>query len=133
MHGGACWQALTDTAQRPGCEDWVLIARAGRDGASMTPRGEFDPGDSYGLLDIVTRNGCSYIAVRADPDVPADDGSGWMLLASRGEKGAQGKAGPRGAKGDKGDTVRPTHGRSTTNVSEFRCCWRTRRSLRRWN
>ena len=99
MHGGACWQALTDTAQRPGSEDWVLIARAGRDGASMTPRGEFDPGDSYGLLDIVTRDGCSYIAVRTDPDVPADDGSGWMLLASRGEKGAQG---------------------ATANVSEFR-------------
>ena len=60
-------------------------------------RGEVDIGasdqererahDSYGPLDIVTRNGCSYIAVRADPGFPADDGGGWMPLASRGAKG----------------------------------------------
>jgi hypothetical protein len=33
VHDDSTWQALTDTAKRPGTgEDWVLIARAGKDG-----------------------------------------------------------------------------------------------------
>jgi hypothetical protein len=105
---GALWQARKDTATAPthGAADWTLVARSGRDGkdgASVSVRGEWTPKDSYGPLDIVTRGGCSYIAVRQNPGRPADDGGGWMMLAGKGPQGQTGKAGPMGPKGDKGE------------------------------
>jgi hypothetical protein len=104
---GALYQTKQDTATSPGSADWMLVARGGRDGASVAPRGEWDKRDAYGPLDIVTYRDCSYIAVRATPGRPADDGGGWMMLAGRGPQGERGASEPRGAMGDKGDTVRP--------------------------
>jgi hypothetical protein len=102
-HDGACWQAVRDTARPPGAsEDWVLIARAGDDGVSPTARGEFDPKDAYGRLDIVIRDGSSFIATQDNPGVPGEGNSGWQLLALRGPKGEPGMAGSRGRKGDQG-------------------------------
>jgi hypothetical protein len=107
VHGGSCWQATRDTARQPGDgEDWACVAkggRAGRDGASVTVRGEFDPNDSYGALDIVVYKDASYIAVRTDPGRPADDVSGWMMLAGAARKATQGPRGHRGAKGEAED------------------------------
>jgi hypothetical protein len=110
VHDGACWQARRDTARCPGPgEDWVLVARAGRDGASASPRGEWDAHDAYSVLDIVTYRDCSYIATRADPGRPSAEGAGWQMLAGRGPQGNQGQ---RGHRGDKGSPARATSIRS---------------------
>jgi hypothetical protein len=93
---GALYQTKQDTATMPGSADWTLVTRAGRDGASVTPKGGFDPTDAYGPLDVVMYKDASYIAVRADPGRPADS-DGWMMLAARGPEGKQGKPGPMGS------------------------------------
>jgi hypothetical protein len=41
-HDGAFYQPAKDTAQTPGGSDWVCVARAGRDGLSLSSRGTFD-------------------------------------------------------------------------------------------
>lgn len=100
---GSLWQARRDTAVRPSsCDDWVLVARAGRDATSPTPRGEFDPTDAYAVNDIVSRDGSSFIATRDNPGVPGD-GGGWQPLALRGEQGAKGAKGARGSRGARGE------------------------------
>jgi hypothetical protein len=73
----------------------------GKDGANVSVRGEGAATDSFGPLDIVTRNGHAYICARGNPGVPGkcDD---WMLLASRGPQGPTGKAGPMGPQGKTG-------------------------------
>jgi hypothetical protein len=110
---GALWQARQDTAtaRAPGVADWACIARAGSNGkdcASVSVRGEWTATDSYGPLDIVTRNGHAYICARANPGVPGqcDD---WMLLASRGPHGQTGKAGPMGPQGKTGERGEQIH------------------------
>jgi hypothetical protein len=111
---GNLYQARVDTGSRPGSdpEAWVCVACAGqngKDGASVSVRGEWTAKDAYGLLDIVTRNGCSYIAIRPNPGRPADDGGGWMMLAGRGPQGETGKQGLMGPKGDKGEPAATFH------------------------
>jgi hypothetical protein len=109
MHDGSCWQAVRDTAKRPGDgDDWACIAKGGRngvDGRSMTFRGEYDAKDSYARLDVVTRAGSCWVATRDNPGVLGES-DGWTLIAAHGEQGERGKPGPRGAKGEKGDTIR---------------------------
>ena len=110
---GSVYQARRDCASRPGSrDDWTLVAKSGvdgRDGASATPRGEWTATDSYGPLDIVCRDGCSYIAVRQNPGRPADDGGGWMMLAGKGSQGRTGKIGPMGPQGKTGERGEQIH------------------------
>lgn len=83
----------------------------GKDGASITPRGTFDPEAEYSQLDVVMLNGSSFVATM---DAPGEcPGGGWQLLASRGsrgdrgdrgEAGREGKQGERGEKGAPGDS-----------------------------
>jgi hypothetical protein len=71
--------------------DTVCLAAAGRDGESITVRGTFDETADYRRLDVVARNGGSFIALK---DAPGPcPGSGWQLLASPGKRGVAGAKG----------------------------------------
>lgn len=80
---------------------------------SLTPKGEWIEGITYSRLDLVERNGSSYIALSENSNtIPEDNPLIWQLLASkgdqgikgdRGDKGDQGIQGEKGEKGDKGD------------------------------
>jgi hypothetical protein len=99
-HGGGTWQATKDTGQQPGGRDWICLAVAGRDGGSITVRGTFDETAEYRRLDVVARNGGSFVALK---DAPGRcPGSGWQLLASQGRRGIAGARGERGPRGDPG-------------------------------
>jgi hypothetical protein len=103
VHDGACWQAVQDTAQRPGGCDWVNVARAGRDGRdgmSLNLRGPYDVDTPYECLDIVEFGGDAFVARRNGPGLcPGED---WLPLSARGPKGDKGETGPRGSKGNRG-------------------------------
>jgi len=100
VHDGACWQAVTDTAQAPGGSDWVSVARAGRDGTSLNLRGPFDVDKRYERLDVVAFVGDGFVARRNGPGLcPGED---WLPLSLRGPKGDKGQTGPRGHKGNRG-------------------------------
>jgi hypothetical protein len=109
---GSTWQAVTDTAKRPGAgEDWVCIAKGGRDGVdgkSPYVRGVFDLRDCYSAMDVIAYEGQGYIATRDNPGVPGVD-DGWLLITVRGTKGQRGASGPRGAKGDRGTSGERIH------------------------
>jgi hypothetical protein len=95
------FQARRDTGQPPSHADWRCLATAGRDGKSITVRGTFNETAEYRRLDVVARNGGSFIALK---DAPGPcPGSGWQLLASQGKRGAAGEKGERGPPGPRGD------------------------------
>jgi hypothetical protein len=99
---GGTFQAKRDTGQLPSHADWLCLATAGRDGESITVRGTFDETANYRRLDVVARNGGSFVALK---DAPGPcPGSGWQLIASQGKRGAAGERGERGPKGDAGAT-----------------------------
>lgn len=102
-HQGSSWQARRDTGQAPPHSDWVGLAFRGIDGVSPQPRGVFKEAEQYRFLDIVTRDGGSFIARKDDPG-PCP-GEGWQLLVQRknGKDGAAGAPGPKGDRGEKGD------------------------------
>ena len=57
-------------------------------------------GERYQVLDIVSKNGGSFIARRDDPgECPGD---GWTNLTLPGRRGAEGPVGPKADKGDQG-------------------------------
>jgi hypothetical protein len=63
-------------------------------------RGTFNETLEYRRLDVVARNGGSFVALKDAPG--ACPGSGWQLLASQGKRGVAGERGERGPKGDPG-------------------------------
>ena len=100
-HEGATWQAVRDTGRPPGAEDWICLARAGRDGTdgrSIRVCGTWEATKQYEALDMVVLNGGAFVARRNDPG-PCP-GDGWQLMAKQGK---QGKPGEKGGKGDRGD------------------------------
>jgi hypothetical protein len=101
-HDGGTFQAKRDTGQPPSRADWVCLAAAGRDGNSVTVRGTFDETTEYRRLEVVARNGGSFVALK---DAPGPcPGSGWQLIASQGRRGVAGEKGERGPKGDPGSS-----------------------------
>jgi hypothetical protein len=90
VHDGACWQALTDTAQHPGGEDWILIVRAGRDGRDgrgICLRGSYDMHDAYARLDVVEFGGEPFIALCDNPGMcPRTAGSCSHRAAPKGTR-----------------------------------------------
>lgn len=108
-HAGATWQALKDTAEEPGSEDWTCLAARGadgRDGASFNPRRLWVADDDYFRLDVVALNGGAFVALKDNPG-PCP-GEGWMLISQpgkRGERGEKGDRGDRGERGPAGETV----------------------------
>jgi hypothetical protein len=107
-HDGSTFQAIRDTARVPGeGDDWIVLARGGRDGAMPHVCGTYDSDAKYRLLDVIALNGSTFIARRDSPGpCPGDD---WQLFASagrsggRGEKGDQGPCGMPGERGPKGE------------------------------
>ena len=100
-YDGGTFQARRDTGQPPSHADWLCLATAGRDGSSITVRGTFNETLEYCRLDVVARNGGSFVALK---DAPGPcPGSGWQLIASQGKRGRAGEKGERGAPGPKGD------------------------------
>lgn len=97
---GATFQATRDTGREPPHEDWLCLAGKGADGKGLTIRGTFNDGEVYRQLDVVARNGGSFVAVRDDPG-PCP-GDGWQLWASPGKRGERGERGERGLVGAKG-------------------------------
>jgi hypothetical protein len=77
---GSTWQATKDTAQAPGTgADWQLLARGGSDAFRPQVRGTYSAEKKYRCLDIVARDGSSFIARRDFPG--ACSGEDWQLLA----------------------------------------------------
>lgn len=110
-HNGATWQALKDTADEPGSDDWICIAARGadglngEDGASLNPRGLWAPADSYKRLDIVALDGGAFIATKDEPGpCPGPD---WKLLCQRGKRGERGEKGEKGERGERGLPAEP--------------------------
>lgn len=94
---GGMFQAARDTGKDPSHDDWACIVRAGRDGADgKTPvfKGTWAEDGVYSALDIVARDGASFVATIDNPG--SCPGAGWQLTAMRGK---QGKPGERGAAG----------------------------------
>lgn len=101
-YDGGTFQAKRDTGQPPSHSDWICLATAGRDGESITERGTFDETLEYRRLDLVARNGGSFVALK---DAPGPcPGSGWQLIASQGERGVAGEKGERGERGPRGES-----------------------------
>lgn len=110
-HDGATWQALKDTAEEPGGEDWICLAGRGadgKDGASFNPRRLWNAEENYSRLDVVALNGGSFVALKDDPG-PCP-GEGWMLIAQPGKRGEKGDRGEKGEKGDRGLAGAPVTG-----------------------
>jgi hypothetical protein len=100
-YDGGTFQAKRDTGQPPSHADWICLATAGRDGNSITVRGTFNETQEYRRLDVVARNGGSFVALK---DAPGHcPGPGWQLFASPGKRGIAGPMGERGERGAKGD------------------------------
>jgi hypothetical protein len=100
---GSVYQAKRDTGRPVTSDDWILLARAGRDGLDgfvPIPCGTFDADKTYGRLDIVECDGASYVARYTDPGICPGDG--WQLLSGPGRRGPTGETGPRGEKGERG-------------------------------
>ena len=68
-----------------------------------TARGEWNASTAYEYLDVVQRNGSSWLAKVGNTNVEPAEGDTWMLLAEKGEKGDQGIQGIQGVQGEKGD------------------------------
>lgn len=132
--GGSVYQAQRDTGKAPPHDDWLCIARAGRDGSdgrSLNPRSTWSADETYGHLDVVVLDGGAFVARRDDPG-PCP-GDGWQLLVARGkpgkpgERGEQGPSGARGAPGpalvdltlDRSGMVMWTNADGTTGESDF--------------
>ena len=64
-------------------------------------RGTFNETAEYRRLDVVARNGGSFVALKDKPG-PCP-GSGWQLVASQGKRGVAGERGERGPPGPRGD------------------------------
>jgi hypothetical protein len=122
--GGQLYQARTDTGLEPGDpEAWICVARAGKDAAEVTPRGEWSASGSYGLLSLVTYQDGSYLATCDNPGRPGDRESGWQPVAAKGAKGDPGPRGPRGNRGDRGAAdARVTIVAWSLDVENYRAC-----------
>jgi hypothetical protein len=81
-HAGSSWRATRETTTEPPSADWLCIAAAGR---SMSVRGTWAEGETYRHLDVVARNGASFVARRDNPGTCPGDG--WQLLSSQGKRG----------------------------------------------
>jgi hypothetical protein len=97
---GGTYQAMGDTAQKPGGTDWVCLAVPGRSAKSPRVRGTYAADAQYEALDIVALEGGSFIARKDDPGICP--GARWQSLSMPGEKGPPGPRGEKGPKGERG-------------------------------
>jgi hypothetical protein len=107
-HAGALWQAQCDTVHAPPHDDWICLARAGRDGCdgrSPNVCGAYDACEKYEQLDVVALDGGAFIARRDNPGICPGDG--WQVLSRHGKPGRRGENGERGVRGEKGERGEP--------------------------
>ena len=82
------------------------VGPAGANGTGFNFRNAFDNSASYGVNDVVTYNGSSYVASAASsgPNNPTPDTNAvaWSIMAAQGTAGAAGAAGAQGQPGPQG-------------------------------
>jgi hypothetical protein len=103
-YAGQTWQALKDTGNEPGSDDWACIAERGTDGrdaSGMVIRGTWATENEYQALDVVALNGAAFVA-KIDNPGPCP-GEGWQLMSAQGKRGAPGERGDKGDKGERGE------------------------------
>jgi collagen triple helix repeat protein len=114
---GGTWQAGCDTGRAPPHEDWVPLARAGRDGkdgASFKICGTWDQNKQYNALNVVILNGGAFVAKADHPgSCPGPD---WQIMASQGKQGKPGERGPAGPKGERGEPAAEVIGMELDNT-----------------
>ena len=93
VHAGALWQARSDTVHAPPHDDWVCLARAGRDGMTPTVRGTYDVHEVYQRLDIVAPDGAAFIAKKNAPGICP--GSDWQMISRQGRQGKRDESLPK--------------------------------------
>jgi hypothetical protein len=120
---GQLYQAKMDTGLEPGDpEVWICVTRAGKDAVQVAPKGEWSADAEYGVLNLVSFEGGSYLATRDNPGRPGDDES-WQAIASRGATGHSGPRGPRGNRGDRGAAEMPvTIVGWALDIENYRAC-----------
>jgi len=102
---GGTFQAKCDTAVHPLSlglvhDDWTCLAIAGRNGASLKVVGTHDPQKKYLALEVVAKDGGTFVARKDDPgDCP---GEHWQLMSRQGARGIAGPKGDRGPEGKQG-------------------------------
>ena len=79
----------------------AVVANCGPRG--LTARGPWNGEDDYVADDLVTFNGSSWRARRANTGKTPASGKNWELFARAGDTGATGPEGPQGATGPQGD------------------------------
>jgi hypothetical protein len=103
VRDGSLYQCARDTGRPPPhVDDWICLARAGRDGGTPNIRGTWSPEENYRALDVCALNGGSFIARKDDPGVCP--GEGWQALTLQGKRGV---AGPKGERGERGPAGQP--------------------------
>jgi hypothetical protein len=141
IHAGGTYQAIKDTARRPGHSDWLCLAAPGtsgtdgrngtngRDAKSFRICGTYDPDCvggkpgflKYEALDVVTLNSTWFVARKDNPG--ACPGPDWQSgpVGRRGEKGERGQRGDPGVRGPSGTDGREIVGwkvdRSTFTIT----------------
>jgi hypothetical protein len=73
---------------------------------TLAVKGTFDPHERYRALDIVAKDGGSFVARKDDPG-PCP-GEGWQSITTRGQRGVAGERGERGPAGPIGPAA-PKH------------------------
>src|SRR4029077_16529178 len=102
------YQAQVDTARTLQSDDWICLAKSGRDGRdghSWNIRGTYDPNAAYVAFDIVTLNYTWFAAKQDDPGPCAGPGCQPGPAGRRGDRGPAGDRGPKGDKGDPASTI----------------------------
>lgn len=103
---GGTWQARQDTGHAPPHNDWIALAVRGADGAngrSFEVRGTWSADDEYRALDVVAKDGASFVALSDNPgECP---GPKWQMLSMRGKTGQKGDAGSVGPRGERGPAI----------------------------
>lgn len=100
VHQGRTWQAVRDTGQAPGGDDWICLAERGADAMEIEVRGTWSVDETYRHLNVVAMNGATFIA-RADNPGPCP-GEGWQLMSAQGKRGPAGERGDKGERGERG-------------------------------
>ena len=103
IRDGSMYQCVKDTGRPPPHEDWVCLARAGRDGRTPRVCGTWSPDGQCRALDVCALGGCSFIATKDNPGICPGDG--WQALTLPGKRGQQGPPGARGERPGPAGTV----------------------------
>lgn len=66
---------------------------------AITPKGEYSNATTYQLLDLITYDGSSYLALKETTGNLPTNNEYWQLIAEKGQDGINGKDGTNGIDG----------------------------------